>query len=150
MLFLVIFVIIPFAEIAVFIQVGEQIGLGYTLLTALATAIIGGLIVRYQGVQTLFSMRNKLETGAMPVDDILNGVCLIAAGAMLITPGFVTDTLGFALLVPPVRSLIIDQLIKRVEIRGAHNSHSGHSSRGYQNNGEAGNVIEGEYKKLDE
>lgn len=105
-IFLVIFVILPLLEISVFIAVGEYIGLFTTLSLAFLTAILGGFIVKYQGLQTLQAIRESLRKGKMPAAEIFDGFCLVAAGATLITPGFVTDTIGFLLLIPPVRDVL--------------------------------------------
>lgn len=99
----IIFILIPMVEIAVFIAVGEHIGLGTTLLLAFLTAIIGGIIIRRQGMETVVSLRTQMERGGLPLKEIFDGFCLVAAGALLITPGFVTDTMGFLLLIPKIR-----------------------------------------------
>ncbi|MGB0719978.1 MAG: FxsA family protein [Bdellovibrionales bacterium] len=104
--FLVIFVVIPIIELMIFASVSEHIGLLTALLFALLTAVIGGNLVRLQGLQTLFELRKAVEAGRMPMSEIFDGFCLIAAGALLITPGFLTDTIGFALLVPAVRRFL--------------------------------------------
>ncbi len=111
-IFFIIFLVIPFIEIAVFIAVGEHIGLFTTLLLAFLTAIIGGAIIRYQGLGTFSSLRMTMERGEMPVKELFEGFCLVAAGALLITPGFVTDTAGFLLLVPQVREALRDFLMR--------------------------------------
>lgn len=104
-LFLV-FLIIPIIEIALFIQVGEWIGLWPTLASILATAIIGSAIVRHQGMQTLARARQAMELNQMPVREAATGLALLVAGFLLITPGFFTDTLGFLLLIPAVRATL--------------------------------------------
>ncbi len=104
--FFLIFIAIPFIEIMVFMAVGEHIGILTTLMLAFITAIIGGAIVRHQGLQTLLAMKIAMDAGKIPLGEIFDGFCLVAAGALLITPGFVTDTLGFLLLVPPVRNTL--------------------------------------------
>jgi len=101
--FLIIFILIPIVEIGVFMAVGDVIGLGWTLFFALFTAILGGAIIRYQGIQTLMAAQRDMQSAKMPIQEIFDGFCLVAAGATLITPGFVTDAIGFLLLVPPVR-----------------------------------------------
>ena len=111
----IIFLVIPFIEIGVFIAVGEQIGLFTTLALAFLTAIIGGAIIRYQGLETFTLMRGQMDRGVMPLKEIFDGFCLVAAGALLITPGFVTDTLGFLLLVPPVREAVRNALAKHLK-----------------------------------
>ena len=102
-----IFVVIPLIEIGVFISVGGEIGVAWTLILCVLTAILGGALVRYQGLHTLVSARQRLDAGALPVDALFDGLCIIVAGALLLTPGFVTDTVGFALLVPQFRRLLM-------------------------------------------
>jgi len=138
--FLIIFIVIPFIEIAVFMAVGERIGMINTLLFAFLTAIIGGMIIRHQGLHTIAAMRNASQKGAMPVNEIFDGFCLVAAGATLITPGFVTDTIGFVLLVPPVRAAIREFIKKRTDIHVSTGRHQPHDP----------NVIEAEYERIDE
>lgn len=101
-----IFLVIPIIEIALFIQVGELIGLWPTLASIVATAVIGSAIVRHQGMQTLQSARQAMEINQMPMREAATGLALLVAGFLLITPGFFTDTLGFLLLVPLVRKTL--------------------------------------------
>lgn len=112
MWFFGIFVLIPLAEIMVFIAVSKQIGLLTTFMLTLFTAILGGSLVKYQGFQTILSAQNTLREGGLPSDELFNGLCLVAAGALLLTPGFISDTLGFLLLLPPVRIKLQDALAK--------------------------------------
>lgn len=144
--FFIIFVIIPIAEISVFMAVGEHIGLGTTLLLALLTAILGGAIVRHQGMQTLRDIQKSVESGGMPLGELFDGACLIAAGATLITPGFVTDTIGFLLLIPPVRNAIKAALKARMSTAVSTASHP-HDHHGQRPQNDA---IEGEFEKVDD
>ena len=98
-----IFLIIPFVELFLFAVVSEHIGIWTTRALAFLTAIIGGALVKYQGLNTLLSMRQSTSNGEMPLNEIFDGFCIVAAGALLITPGFLTDFIGFALLVPSIR-----------------------------------------------
>ena len=140
--FLVIFIVIPFVELAVFASVSEHIGIWTTLLLAFVTAIIGGLLVKFQGLQTFHALQKALNQGQMPLSEIFDGFCLVAAGALLITPGFVTDTLGFALLIPAFRGFL------KHCIR-THTSWSV-SSHHAQWSGTDDDVIEGEYETVSE
>jgi UPF0716 protein FxsA len=106
MLFFIIFIIIPLIEIALFITIGDQIGVGYTLLLVLLTAIIGGTILRRQGIKIFFEAQTQLSDGAFPLKELFDGFCLVISGATLITPGFFTDCLGFLLLVPAFRETL--------------------------------------------
>lgn len=142
--FIILFLVLPFVELAVFANVSEHIGLWTTLSLALITAIIGGAVVKYQGIQTLFGMRIALEQGQMPLSEIFDGFCLVAAGALLITPGFVTDTIGFALLVPAFRSFL--RHIIRNHTQWSVASEQNWNSR---NQRREGDIIEGEYEHVD-
>jgi UPF0716 protein FxsA len=106
LLLILFFVGVPIAEIAVFIQAGEIIGLWPTLAAIVATAVIGAALLRAQGLATLERARRQVDQGRLPVREVFTGVCLLLAGALLLTPGFLTDTVGFLLLVPPVRQAI--------------------------------------------
>jgi UPF0716 protein FxsA len=110
--FLILFVLVPLCEVLVFMQVSDYIGLGTALLMALFTAILGGAIVKYQGIQTMMAAQNSLRQGGMPAKELFDGLCLVAAGATLITPGFITDVIGFSLLVPAVRNALRNKLSK--------------------------------------
>ena len=104
--FFIIFIGIPLIEIGVFMTVGGHIGIGTTLLLALLTAIIGGAIIKHQGLHLLQDIKLALDSGKIPLTELFDGICLLIAGATLITPGFVTDGIGFLLLIPPFRSLM--------------------------------------------
>lgn len=104
--FIIIFFIIPIIEIALFIGVGDEIGLLSTLGLCLVTAIIGGTLVRYQGLQTLFKAQSNLRGGALPLTEIFDGFFIVIAGALLLTPGFFTDLIGFSFLIPQFRHVL--------------------------------------------
>jgi len=99
-LLLIAFIAVPVIEIAVFIEVGGWIGLWPTIGVVILTAIIGTGLLRQQGISILFRIQENLEANKLPVRELFDGVCLVIAGAFLLTPGFVTDSLGFALFVP--------------------------------------------------
>ncbi|MDJ0950031.1 MAG: FxsA family protein [Alphaproteobacteria bacterium] len=97
------FITVPLLEIGVFIEVGGRIGTWPTVGIVILTAIIGTWMIRLQGLSVLARAQQALEQDRLPVTEIFDGLCLLIAGALLLTPGFVTDTVGFALLLPPVR-----------------------------------------------
>ena len=97
---------VPLIEIAVFIEVGQNIGLGATLALIVATAMAGAALLRHQGLATLARARETVARGEVPLQEVLDGVCLLVSGALLLTPGFFTDAAGGLLLVPLVRHLI--------------------------------------------
>lgn len=111
---LIAFIVVPIVEIAVFIQVGEQIGVWSTIGVVVLTAIIGTAMLRQQGLSVLFRIQENLQANRIPVQELFDGVCLVIAGALLLTPGFVTDTVGFLLFVPPYRHWLAGEIGKRV------------------------------------
>ena len=144
--FFVIFIIIPLAEIIVFVSVSDVIGLGTALIMALMTALLGGAIVRYQGIQAMMSAQENLRQGILPSRELFDGLCLVAAGATLITPGFITDAIGFSLLIPAFRDFLLEKLIHsgRFDVSDFGNTKGDH--RAYHDP----SVIDAEYETLDE
>lgn len=138
--FFIIFFIVPLIEIALFISVGEEIGLLQTLALCFITAFIGGLLVRHQGLQTLFKAQQNLRGGILPLNEIYDGFCVVIAGALLLTPGFFTDLIGFLLLVAPIRHFIRSLLSKsrHFSTKTAKNPYN-----------RAEDIIEAEYETLD-
>jgi UPF0716 protein FxsA len=106
----VFFLLVPMLEIWLLIKVGSVVGAGWTVLLVVATAMIGAGLVRAQGLSALRRIQQELAAGGLPADEVLQGVLLLVAGALLLTPGFVTDALGFSLLIPGVRSIIVRRL----------------------------------------
>ncbi len=102
----ILFLTVPILEIAVFILVGQQIGLGWTLLLILATAIAGTMLLRQQGFGVLNRIRDDVNAGRMPAEAMAHGVLILVAGILLLTPGFVTDALGLLLFLPPFRAWV--------------------------------------------
>lgn len=94
---------VPIVEIAVFIEVGGRLGLWPTLATIILTAMAGTALLRQQGLATLQRVRESLEANRFPMAEVFDGLCLLVAGALLLTPGFVTDAAGLLLFVPAVR-----------------------------------------------
>jgi len=107
---LLAFILVPLAEIAVLIKVGGLIGLVPTLALIVLTAIIGTWMLRHQGFSVLARAQRQLEQGVMPVAEVFEGLCLLVAGALLLTPGFLTDAAGALLLVPQLRALLYRQV----------------------------------------
>jgi UPF0716 protein FxsA len=111
-----IFVLVPIVEIALFIQVGGWIGLWPTLGIVVATAFAGTILVRTQGVGTLRRLRANLEAGRDPMGPIAHGALILVAGVLLLTPGFFTDAVALALMVPAVRRAVIAWGASRVTV----------------------------------
>ena len=111
-LILLLFILTPIMEIAVFIKVGGLIGIWPTLGLVVATAIIGTALLRRQGFATMTRARASLARGEFPVNEIFDGACLLTSGLLLLTPGFVTDFLGALLLAPIFRAAIRGPLVR--------------------------------------
>ncbi|MFT6372416.1 MAG: UPF0716 protein FxsA [Gammaproteobacteria bacterium] len=106
-----LFLLIPIVEIFLLIQVGGMIGAPWTILLVVLTAVIGVRLLKIQGVSTLTRAQEKMQTGQMPAQEMLEGMGLVVAGAFLLTPGFFTDTVGFLLLLPPTRAWLVSKLV---------------------------------------
>jgi UPF0716 protein FxsA len=112
---LVCFIAVPLAEIAVLIKVGGWIGLGPTLALIVLTAIAGAWMLRRQGLAVLRRAQQQMQQGVAPVGEVFEGFCLVIAGALLLTPGFLTDGAGALLLLPPVRAWLYRRMRHRIE-----------------------------------
>lgn len=113
---LFIFIIIPIIEIALFIQVGDWLGLWPTLVIIILTAVIGTYLLRLQGMAELAKLQSAMQGRGSPVKAIANGALILVSGVLLLTPGFFTDAVGFSLLIPPAREMVI----KWLSVRFAH------------------------------
>jgi UPF0716 protein FxsA len=111
---LLLFIVVPIAELAVIIQVGQSIGLLPTIVILLADSIIGAVLLRSQGRATWRHFTQTLRAGRPPARELLDGALVLVGGALLLTPGFITDITGFLLLLPPTRAVIRKLLSRRV------------------------------------
>jgi UPF0716 protein FxsA len=114
-----IFLIVPVLEIYLLIQVGQVIGALWTVFFVVFTAVIGIRLLKVQGLSTLSRAQQKMSTGQMPAEEMLEGMGLIVAGAFLLTPGFFTDTVGFLLLFPPTRRSLVALIVQKVMTSGS-------------------------------
>jgi UPF0716 protein FxsA len=110
------FLLVPLIEIALFIQIGGLLGLWTTLAIVILTAVLGAAMVRSQGLATLEKLRRSLSDLGDPTEPLAHGAMILFSGALLLTPGFFTDTLGFLLLVPGVRSAVFRHIRSRIRI----------------------------------
>lgn len=143
---LLFFIVVPLAEMLLLFEVAEYVGGLWTIGLVVLTAVIGIQILKRQGLRTLLRARQRMESGELPAQEIVEGMLIAAAGAMLLTPGFITDTLGFILLTPFLRGPFVSWLIGRgvwaqVNQRAEFHTHS-HPSRDAD-----GNVYDGEYSR---
>lgn len=124
-----LFIIIPLMELYVIISVGEEIGALWTVVLVLLTAIIGVNLLRIQGMSTLMRAQRNMAQGAVPAMEMLEGVILALGGVLLITPGFITDTIGFLCLIPYSRRAVIRYIMEKSSVQTSFN---GQPPPGYQ------------------
>ncbi|TWU00523.1 phage T7 F exclusion suppressor FxsA [Botrimarina colliarenosi] len=103
---LLLFTLLPMAEIYLLVTLFQTIGWFPTLLIALSTGVIGASLARSQGLATLSRITQEMSAGKAPADALVDGAMILLAGALLVTPGVLTDAFGFALLIPPLRSVL--------------------------------------------
>ncbi|MCP4493828.1 MAG: FxsA family protein [Gammaproteobacteria bacterium] len=142
-----IFLVVPVIEIFLLIQVGEVIGAWWTVSLVILTAVIGVNLLRYQGISTLMRAQKKLQSGKMPAQEMLEGIGLVVAGAFLLTPGFFTDGIGFCLLMPPIRRMLVAGIVSKMAVSGRFvHTHGSAASRSPHES----DVIDGVNYKRDE
>ena len=140
------FLLVPLIEIALFIQIGGLIGLWPTLLIVVLTAIMGTVLVRTQGALAMGQLRQSFSELDDPTEPLAHGAMILIAGALLLTPGFFTDAVGFALLMPPVRKAAFNYLRKRVHVESfSYDSRQPQDPRRPQDP----TIIEGDYHEVD-
>ncbi len=100
------FIAVPIAELAIFVSVSDRIGLLWTIIVVVVTAVIGASLVRRQGLAVAARFKQELSTGGFPGRQLAHGAMVLVGGALLLTPGFLTDAVGFSLMIPIVRERI--------------------------------------------
>ena len=105
-MFFLLFIIIPLIEVILFITIGKHIGLLNTIIIILITGIIGAFLVKNQGITILNKAAEEIKLNKIPIFSIFEGIAVFVAGAFLLTPGFFTDCIGFAVFLKPVQSFI--------------------------------------------
>ncbi len=147
------FIVIPLVEIYLLIVVGERIGALPTVFMVVFTAVLGGLLLRHQGLSTVFRVRTAMERGQVPALEMLEGAVLLVGGALLLTPGFFTDALGFACLVPALRRSVLRWAMKRFMVVEAWPGQGPPGQRrqpGDEGEGHRTRTIEGEFRREDD
>jgi UPF0716 protein FxsA len=113
LLLVVLFIVVPIAELAVLIQIGELIGVWWTIALLVADAILGSLLARSQGRRVWQRVNEALRAGRAPAREVMDGALVLFGGALLLTPGFLSDILGAFLLLPPTRAFVRALLARR-------------------------------------
>jgi len=133
-----LFVLVPLVEIYLLVEIGEVIGAFRTVILVVATALLGATLVRAQGLVTLARLQTELQHGETPAVAMLEGVMLLVAGVLLLTPGFFTDALGFLILVPSLRTRLAHWLLERFM-----------SGPGFHPPRQDSRTLDGEYRRED-
>jgi len=161
LIFFVLFLVVPLLEIYGFITIGSYIGIWPTIGIVILTAIAGSILLRHQGMNALFQAQEKLQKGTLPVDQVIDGVCLGFAGALLLTPGFLTDFFGFLLFIPVFRrgfaNFVYQKIIKpRTRVftsmdygETQHDPSQNKTDPFSQDNMKEGPIIDADYKNVD-
>ena len=114
---LLLFTIVPLVELFLLVKLGTVIGVGPTVLIVIGTGVLGASLARWQGLGVLRRVSDDLAQGRLPADALIDGLLILIAGAVLLTPGLITDALGFMLLVPQGRALVRRMVAARMEQR---------------------------------
>lgn len=147
-LLLLLFFTIPLIEIYLLIQVGSVIGAGWTVFLVVLTAVLGAALLRQQGLSTLARFQQSVARGELPATTLIEGMVLLVGGAMLLTPGFFTDALGFLCLFPPTRLALAQWIARRVVVQAGS---FGRAPRGPHRGGpDDGRTYDGEYREVDD
>ena len=152
-----LFIVIPLVELYVIIAVGEEIGAFWTVILVLLTAVIGVNLLRIQGMSTLMRAQRNMAQGDVPAMEMMEGLALAVGGVLLITPGFITDSIGFLCLIPASRQAIIRYIMTKATVQtgfGGQSEHWQSSQQQKPGSTEAkrpkvGRTIEGEYRRED-
>lgn len=164
LLILLLLIMVPLIEIGLFIEVGGWVGGWTTVGLVILTAVVGLSLVRAQGLGVLKKLNNGMAGGTFPAGAAFDGIALFLAGALLLTPGFMTDMLGFLLLIPPLRTFLGGKLQARAHFSAAHvqrGQHTQYTQHPGQPHGQAqdgvrhgeqriekGVIIEGEFEEI--
>ena len=149
-----LFVAVPFAELALLIHLGQQMGFWPTMGLIVATALVGTFVLQSQGIQTMRRIARAMAAGEPPVGPVVDGLFLAIAGAFLLTPGVITDGIGLLLLLPPVRWALVKWGFRRVLANADFTMHTHRTDRDPQRpHGQAhrpgkGPVIDGEFEHV--
>lgn len=113
--FFLLIIALPAVEIAVLLLSGQTIGVWPTILLIFLTGVIGSYLAKQQGLETIKKAQDQMSYGQLPGDALLDGICVLVGGTLLLTPGFVTDLIGLILLLPPTRKIIKPLMLKMIK-----------------------------------
>ncbi len=142
--FFLIFIGIPLIEVILFITIGKHIGLLNTISLIIITGIIGAILVKKQGITILNKALEEIKSNKIPIFSIFEGIAILIAGAFLLTPGFLTDTLGCILLIPKTRNIIIKYITSYLEKRTIYKKKSKYDKN------EEDKIVEGSFEEIND
>lgn len=112
---LLLFIAVPAIELALLIEIGQRIGTGATIALIVVTGVVGAALARSQGLALVARIQERLGRGEMPADSVIDGLLILVASALLVTPGVLTDVVGFLCLTPGFRTLVKREVVRRFE-----------------------------------
>ena len=148
---ILLFTVVPLAELALLIWIGSHTSVSGTIAIVLVTGFVGAGLAKHQGLRTWQRLQDGMRSGEPPADTLLDGVMILIAGALMITPGVLTDAVGFALLLPPVRGLLKARLRSRLmahataQFRSFHTGGVGPGGEAEGSSTPTGTVIDAEF-----
>ena len=146
-MFFLFFIAVPIIEVILFITVGKYIGLWNTIFIIIITGIIGAILVKSQGITILNKALEEIKSNKMPIFSIFEGIAVLIAGAFLLTPGFLTDTLGCILLIPKTRNTIIKYITLYLEKRTIYKKESKYDKN---EENKKNKIFEGNFEEIDD
>ena len=141
-MFFLFFIAIPFIEVILFITIGKYIGLWNTIFIIIVTGVIGAILVKGQGITILNKALEEIKSNKIPIFSMFEGIAILIAGAFLLTPGFLTDTLGCVLLIPKARNLIISYIASHLKKRAIYKKKTTYYSN------EENKIFEGKFEEV--
>lgn len=143
---LLLFILVPIIEVALFIKIGGLLGLWATLLIIFLTAVIGTFLVKNQGIAVIDKIKRNLLAFKDPTESIAHAALILVAGILLLTPGFFTDIVGFLLMIPQLRGFVYFWIKSRLRLKG-FSTEKENVDTNYK---DSFTIIEGEYSNKDD
>jgi len=147
-MFFLLFIGIPIVEVILFITIGKYIGLWNTIFIIIITGVIGAVLVKNQGISILNKALEEIKLNKVPILSIFEGIAIFVAGAFLLTPGFLTDTLGCILLIPKARNLIIAYISSYLKKRTIYKEKNRYYSNEENEKNEENKTFEGKFEEV--
>ncbi len=112
---ILLFTVVPIVELYILIQIGNEIGVFNTIMLVFITGVVGAVLAKSEGRQIIGNIKQDMAMGKMPGDELINGLCVLVGGAMLLTPGIFTDVFGFVLVIPFTRMFLIKSIKRKIK-----------------------------------